>query len=161
MANYSSPLLQTLTTSTFKSAGFLFQPASSGRRILMYEVEMGQLAAAASTDCQVEWDISRFSATNIITATAVTPQLLDNADTAVAVSLFSNNAVAEPTFTTAGNGLNLKHWGINQRGSYRWRALDDGDHLGLAVTGQLGFMIRPLSSSFTGTTTGTISYTER
>jgi hypothetical protein len=95
-----------------------------------------------------------------MTATAVTPQVNDEAD-AAAVSLFSNNNTAEPTYTTAGNGLNLKHWAINQRGSYRWRALDDGDHIGIAATAAKGIGLRILSSNFTGSAIGALNYLER
>jgi hypothetical protein len=158
---FSSPLLS-VATSTIRAAGYLFQPAASARRIMLYEVEMGQIAVAAATDCQVEWDLSRFSVTNGITAVAVTPQVLDNSETLVAVSLFSNSdSGGQVTRTGAGFGLNLKHWGINQRGSYRWRALDDGDHIGIAATAAMGLAISNLSSNFTGTTTGTVSYLER
>jgi hypothetical protein len=160
MANFSSPLLQATVSTSFKTTGNLYAPASAARRIMLYEVEMGQTGALSSTDCQCEWDLSRFSATAIMTASLVTPQVNDEAD-AAAVSQFTNNNTAEVTYTTAGNGLNLKHWAINQRGSYRWRALDDGDHIGIAATAQKGLGLRILSSNFTGSAIGALNYLER
>jgi len=161
MANYSSPLLSGTggVTTTFKTTGFLW---AAGRRAMVYEVEMGQSAAYASTDAPVQWDLSR-AATAGMTATTVAANLLDPADI-VATTLFANAATAEPTaMTTAGNGLNLKQWGINQRGSYRWRALDDGDNIILASTTGFGIAVRvaSIASGFTGSALGTLAFVER
>jgi len=158
MANYEAPLLQGTCSTTYKTAGALWSAGS--RRIMVYEIEFGQTGGLASTDCQVQWDVSRFSSTAILTATAVVPNLLDPAD-GTALSIFQNNATTELTYTTAGAGLSLKNWGINQRGSYRWRALDDGDNLMVPATNLVGVGIRALSSNFTGSLVGNISFVER
>ncbi len=159
MANCEAPLLQSACATTYKTAGALWVGATA-RRIMVYELEMGQTGGLSSTDCQVQWDVSRFSATAILTATAVAPNLLDPGDVACA-AVFANNATTELTYTTAGNGLSLKNWGINQRGSYRWRALDDGDQIMIGATAQLGIGVRALSSNFTGSLVGNISFVER
>jgi hypothetical protein len=159
MANYEAPLLQATCATTYKTAGALWV-GGTARRMMVYEIEMGQTGGLSSTDCQVQWDVSRFSATAILTATAVVPNLLDPGDVACA-AVFANNATTELTYTTAANGLSLKNWGINQRGSYRWRALDDGDQIMIGATAQLGIGIRGLSSNFTGSLVGNISFVER
>lgn len=158
MANYGAPILQGTVSTAYKTAAALWS-AGTGR-IMLYELEFGQTGALASTDCQCQWDLSVFSSTNILTATAVVPNKLDPADGA-ATSVFANNATAELTYTTAGNGLALKNWGINQRGSYRWRALDDGDNLIVANTNLTGVGLRVLSSNFTGSAIGNLSFVER
>lgn len=158
MANYTSPLLQAPVSAAFKSAGLLI--AAATRRIMLYEIELGQTGSLSTTDCQVQWDLSRFGTTVGLAATSVAPDLMDTADTAAA-STFANNATVELTYTTAGNGLALKSWGINQRGSYRWRALDDGDNLLVPATALMGIGIRCLSSNFTSTAIGNISFIER
>lgn len=159
MANYSAPVLAAAITTTFKTAGFLWSAGS--RRSMLYEVEMGQTGAYASTDAPVQWDLSR-AATPTLAGTTVAANLLDIADSAAA-SLFIQAASAEPTYTTAGNGLNLKQWGINQRGSYRWRALDDGDNIILPSTGGVGVGLRAASitSGFAASAIGTIGFLER
>jgi hypothetical protein len=159
MANYEAPLLQSACATTYRSAGALWV-GSPARRIMVYEIEIGQTGGLSSTDCQVQWDLSRFSATAILTATSVIPNPLDPADVPCAAQ-FANNAVTELTYTTAGNGLSLKNWGINQRGSYRWRSLDDGDQIMIGATAQLGIGLRALSSNFTGYLVGNISFIER
>jgi hypothetical protein len=97
-----------------------------------------------------------------LAGTTVAANLLDIADS-VAASLFINAATAEPTYTTAGNGLNLKQWGINQRGSYRWRALDDGDNIILPSTGGVGVGLRcaSITSGFAASALGSIGFIER
>lgn len=159
MANYSAPVLANAITTTFKTGGFLYSGGT--RRSMLYEVEMGQTGAYASTDAPLQWDLSR-AATPTLAGTAVAANLLDIADSAAA-SLFINAASAEPTYTTAGNGLNLKQWGINQRGSYRWRALDDGDNIILPSTGGVGVGLRAASitSGFAASAIGTIGFLER
>lgn len=158
MANYEGPVLQAAVSTAYKTSAALWSAGT--RRIQLYEVEMGQTGALASTDCQCQWDLSVFSSTNILTATAVVLNKLDPADGAAA-SVFANNASTELTYTTAGNGLSLKNWAINQRGSYRWRALDDGDNIMIPATNLTGVGLRVLSSNFTSSAVGNISIQER
>jgi hypothetical protein len=158
MANYEAPVLQSTVATTYKTAAVLYSVGS--RRDMVYEIEFGQTGALASTDCQCQWDVSRFSSTAILTATAVVPNLLDPAD-GTALSSFLNNATTELTYTTAGAGLSLKNFGINQRGSYRWRALDDGDNLIIPATNLAGIGLRVLSSNFTSSAVGNLSFVER
>ena len=158
MANYEAPLLQGTISTSFKTAGALWSTGT--RRIQLYEAEFGQTGSLSSTDCQVQWDLSRFGATVILTATAVIPNLLDTADSSP-LAQFANNATTELTYTTAGNGLSLKSWAINQRGSYRFRCLDDGDNILIPATAVFGVGLRTLSSNFASTGIGNISFVER
>lgn len=162
MANYEAPLLQGTVSTTYKSSGVIYTnvAANTQRRIQLYEIEMGQTGSLASTDCQCQWDVSRFSATNSLAGTAVVPNLLDPADVSP-LSLFFNAISAELTYTGANFGLSIKNWGINQRGSYRWRALDDGDNIVVAATAGTGVGVRVLSSNFTASAVGNISFIER
>lgn len=157
-ANFGGPILQGTVATTYKTAAALWSVGS--RRVQLYEAEFGQSGALASTDCQCQWDLSVFSSTNILTATTVVLNKLDPAD-GTAVTIFANNATTELTYTTAGNGLSLKNWGINQRGSYRWRALDDGDNIMIPATNLVGVGLRVLSSNFTSSGVGNLSMVER
>lgn len=158
MANFEGPILQGTVGTTYKTAGALWSVGS--RRVMVYEMEFGQTGALSSTDCQCQWDLSLFSSTNILTATTVVLNKLDQAD-GTAVTIFANNATTELTYTTAGNGLSLKNWAINQRGSYRWRALDDGDNIVIPATNLVGVGLRTLSSNFAGSAVGNLSIVER
>ena len=160
MANYEAYLAQGTVTTTYRSAGVL---AAAGRRAMVYEIEFGQNGALATTDCQCQWDVSRTASTAGLVGGPVAANLLDQGDV-VATTLFYNLITTEPTnITTAGLGLNLKNWSINQRGSYRWRALDDGDNLIIASAASQGLAVRTLtiSSGFAGTAVGNISFVER
>ena len=158
MANYEAPLLYNAVTTSLKTAGFLWAVA---RRVMVYEIEFGQTAAYATTDAPCQWQVSR-AATPSIVGTAVVSNLLDPADGASA-TLFMNIVSTEPTYTTAGNGLALKSWAINQRGSYRWRALDDGDNIIIPAVGGngIGVLTASIASGFAGSAVGNISFIER
>lgn len=155
--NYEAPLLQNVVATTYKTAGILY--SSGARRIRLYEAELGATGGLAATDCQIQWDLSRFSQTAIFTATAVVPNLLDPAD-GTCLAIFQNAAVTEGTYTTAGAGLALKSWAVNQRGSYRWRCLDDGDNIVIPGTNLVGVGLRCLSSNFAASAVGNISFVE-
>jgi hypothetical protein len=163
MANFEAPLLEAPVTTAFKSSGVLYATytANLARRIMVYEIEFGQTGSLASSDCQCQWDVSRFSVTAALVATASVPNNLDPADTSP-LAQFLNNASTELTYTAGtGFGLNLKSWAINQRGSYRWRALDDGDNIIVAATAGQGIGVRTLSSGFGATAIGNVSFIER
>lgn len=158
MANYSGPLLLGTTASSLKTTGALWSVGS--RRAMVYELEAGQTGVLSANDCQVQWDVSVFSSTNILTASTVVVNKFDPAD-GTAVTIFANNATTELTYTTAGNGLSLKQWAQNQRGLYRWRALDDGDNILIPATNLVGIGVRAASVSFASTAIGSISFIER
>lgn len=157
-ANFEGPILQGTVATTYKTAAALWSVGS--RRAQIYEIEFGQTGALASTDCQCQWDLSLFSSTNILTASTVVLNKLDQAD-GTAVTIFANAASTELTYTTAGSGLSIKNWAINQRGSYRWRSLDDGDQIMIPAVNLTGFGLRTLSSNFTGSAVGNLSLVER
>lgn len=162
MANYEAPIYQVTMTTSFRTAGLQYTniTAAQIRRSQIYEYEFGQYGGLASTDCQVLWDVSRFSATAILTATAVVPNLLDGADTSPN-TLYYNNNTGELSYTVVNFGLSLKQWAINQRGSYRWRALDDGDNIVIAATAGQGVGIRAQSTNYQGSVVGNLSFIER
>ena len=158
MAYYEVPLLYAPVTTALKGAGYLLTNAAP-RRLQIYEVEFGQGGTLATTDCQCQWDMTR-SLTVTATGSAVASNLLDIGDTVMAAS-YLNNLNNEPVPTSAGSGLSLKSWSINQRGSYRWRALDDGDNLLIPAGSASGLEIRTLSSQFTSSAIGNMSFIER
>lgn len=162
MANYEAPLLQATVSTTYKGAGLLFCAAAPVRRQMIYEIEFGQTGGLSSSDTQCQWDVTRLTSTNTIAGTVVIPNLLDPSDVACVTSFLNNMSAETPNGrSAAGSGLALKNWAINQRGSYRWRALDDGDNLIQAATSGNSIEIATLSISFTQSAVGNISFVER
>lgn len=164
MSNYEAPLLNASVITTYRTAGLLFPSATANlaRRIQIYEIEFGQSGSLASTDIQNTWDVSR-CLTATAAGTAVVPNSNDPADNSP-LSQFLNNVTTEPgAYTTAGAGLSLKSWAINQRGSYRWRALDDGDNIIIPATAANAIGVRQLSGSANAAQSamGSISFVER
>jgi len=158
MANYESPIVLSVVSTTFKTAATL---QANARRFMVYEVEFGQSSTPVSTDTQCLWDLSRFPATAGVAGTAQTLQLLDPADVAASTIALVNISTEPTNYTSAGNGLNLKSWAINQRGSYRWRALDDGDNIIVASTASQGVGVRVLSPGYNASAAGNWSIIER
>lgn len=164
MANYEAPIQNNSVLTTFRTAGLLFPSATANlaRRIQIYEIEFGQAGSLASTDIQNLWDVSR-CATGTAAGSAVVPSPLDSSDSSP-LSQFLNNLTTEPAaMTGAGLGLSIKQWAINQRGSYRWRALDDGDNIVIPATAANAVAIRQLSGSANSAQTamGNVSFVER
>jgi hypothetical protein len=157
-ANYEFPAINGTITSTYRSAGIAWAVA---RRFQVYELEFGQAGTPSTSDVQVEWDVTRLLTAGIA-GTTVVSNALDTADVASA-TLCMNQVTTEGTATGAGAGLNLKHWGINQRGSYRWRALDDGDNIVVASTTGTAITLRQQSTALITnlSATGNISFVER
>ncbi len=158
MARYSAALLQATTTTTFKSLGVLWNNATPTARASIYEFDLGQPGALnTSTDCQVQYDVSRITLTSAGAGAAVTPTSLDLADAATSFSFM--NAISTE-FTPIAAGTGLLQIPINQRGTFRWRALDDGDNILIPATTLLGITTRALSSAYTGTAMGSIHYSQ-
>ncbi len=158
MPRYTAPMIQGTIATTYKSLGVLLQPASS-RRVSIYELDMGMSGALnTGNDTQVLFDVSRFTTTSIVAGTQFTPNPLDLADTVATTVSYLNAISAELTAITANSSL--LNPPLNQRGTFRWRALDDGDNLIIPATTQAGIVVRALSLSYTGTAQGTVFYVE-
>ena len=122
------------------------------RRGKVYDVLIGTNGTPA--DNYLQWDISRMTAAG--TATAVTPNQLDPADSA-ALGVANNNYTAEPTVTANSSLFNV---GVNQRASYRWVAAP-GSELVFPATNLNGLVLRTLSGGYTGSATGDFMYEEQ
>ena len=157
MANYyTSDSLggtQQACSATYKTLVNVYA-GSTVRRGKIYDVLVGTNGTPA--DNYMEWDISRFSVTISISATAVTPSPLDIADAAFAgVSLA--NSTADSTYLT---GASVFYVGVNQRASYRWVAAP-GSELVYPATATTGLALRTRSGGYTSTATGALYVSEQ
>jgi hypothetical protein len=165
MPRYQVPLAQASVATAFKSAGVLFvTSATRARRFNVYEYNLGQYGSLSSTDSQVYYDVSRTTATSLLAGTAVAANLNDTADD-LSLALFSNNITTEivaGNFAGAGLGLNLVQEAQNQRGSYRWRALETYDLLTVPATSLngLAFRVQSIASGYTASIVGQVLYLE-
>lgn len=160
MANFSGPVLVTPVSTAFKTGGIIW--GGGTKRAEAYEIEFGQFGSYASTDAPSLWDLSRAPSTAGMVGTTVAANLLDPSDY-VAATLFMQGLTTEPTnYTTAGLGLSIKQWPINQRGFNRWRTLDDGDHILVPATASaLGLRTASIASGYAASASGSISFVER
>jgi hypothetical protein len=119
MGNYGVKMQRTAGTAV--SVGNITAPASSMRRVRLYEANFGSEDAPA--DNAFLWQLQR--CTTVGTRTSFTPVILDPADAACAFTAGENHTV-EPTYTA---GAILLHWPMNQRASLRWIAVDRDSEL--------------------------------
>ena len=142
---------QVAVSTTYKTQVNVYSSSTtSARRGKVYDVLVGTNGTPA--DNYMEWDISRFSATAILTGTAVTPNPLDPADAAF-LGVSVANATTENTYVNNGTGASVFYVGVNQRASYRWVAAP-GSELVYAATNMVGLGLRTRSGGYTGTATG-------
>ena len=149
---------QQAVSSTYKTLMNTYSSsATATKRGKVYDLLVGTNGTPA--DNYMEWDISRFSATAILTATAVTPNPLDVADSA-ALCVATANATTENTYVNNGTGASVFYVGVNQRASYRWVAAPGGE-LVFPATALAGLGLRTRSGGYTGTATGQWHYQEQ
>jgi hypothetical protein len=170
MPRYTSQIFSgNFAANTYKSLAALQTTGAAGaatlRRISIYELVVGQYSGLnLSTDTQVLYDVGRFTTTSLITGTAFTPSPLDGGDPATLATLNVNLASEPAGIAAAGaSGGGMLNPAINQRGTFRWRALDDGDNIIVPATTLCGIAVRAQSGNFTGVTAtaiGTIMYQE-
>ena len=152
MAKYAITGTQATVSGSYKSVLSVAATTGSLRRGKVFDLLIGTNGTPA--DNYLQWDISRMTAVG--TATSVTPQALDPADTA-ALGTAANNYTAEPTITANSSLLNV---GVNQRASYRWVAAP-GSELVFPATANNGLALRTLSGGYTGPATGDYMYEEQ
>lgn len=120
----------------------------------IYEIGIGQDGTLNATDCQVVWDLSRQTAAG--TSTSATPAALDGS-TRAAGTVGSVNFTAEGTITS-GSSVFLQS--INQKGTWRWQAADEGAMFIIPATNLAGFALRALSPTYTSTAVGELKFME-
>ncbi len=127
------------------------------RRTKWYEFVLGATANPNATDTYIQVDISRLSGTTSLAGTAFTPAPTDPA-AQVSVTL------AAKTLTTEVNsailGVSLFNTGLNQRATTRWIAAQESQYLISPATAQNGLELRALSSTYSGTFDGQLSFLE-
>lgn len=142
---------QNLTTTYVGAILGLNSSTTTLKRGKVYDLLIGTNGTPA--DNAVEWDISRV--TTASTATVITPQPLDMADSA-ALSVCTANSSTMGTISLQ----NLFYAGINQRASYRWVAAP-GSELVWPATSSAGMQLRARSPGYTSTVTGSWYWQEQ
>lgn len=153
MAQYAVSTLsggteQVCTTTPGKT--LLYAYAATGattlRRGWIYEIEIGASGAPNSTDCTIQWTMTR-ATTGDGTATTLTPAPLEVND-AAALLTYKGNFTVEPTTFTGS----LMYLALNQRNSQRWIAKDDVSALIIPAVNNAGIAGRAYSATYAATT---------
>lgn len=161
MPRYQAKALRApISTSLTGVAAIWASSGTRARRFAIYDTVLSATGGLSSTDCQIEYDFSRFTTTSLIAGTSFTPSPVDTADDA-SLAVMLNNVSTEPAaLAAAGAGLNLYTLAENQRATFRWRALETYDMLMVPATNLSGIEIRALSSNFNSSMVGALTYIE-
>lgn len=157
MAVYSITGQQNAVGTGYKTALSLTAAASGTiRRGKVFDINVSQSGAPASTDTNIQFDMSRQTAAG--TSTAYTPNPNDPADAAFS-GLAAVNYTVEGTVTANSSVFNI---GLNQRAPYRWQTyLGSGAELVYPQSASAGFALRALSAGYTGAAGGTVYVQEQ
>lgn len=143
-------------SSSYKTITRLVVPASSGKRVYVWEIDVSHNAAPNATDCAVEWAFVECDATTAGTGTAATPYGT-GAPGDTAVTTAKVNFTVEPTAYTQAQ--DYWHKAPNQRGTALWQAAPGGE-LWFATTASTGPGLKALSTNYTGTGIGLLRFSE-
>lgn len=157
MAVYSASGQQTALTASLKSAITLACAATNMRRFKIFDINVSQGGAPASTDTNIEFKLSRYTGAVGI-GTALTPAPADLAD-AAAVTTGLSNLSAEPGTITTPSLFDIL---LNQRAPYRWQTyLGSGAELVMPATASIGCALATQSAGYTAGAGGTMFFQEQ
>lgn len=136
------------TTTAFKTqvAGIC---SASLVRFSVTEYSIGAAQAPNTTDCAIEWSLGRITTGGTVSATY--GGFMDGLETGTeAASRTTRNQAytAEPTYTA---NVDVDSGAMNQRGFFRWVAVDKEAEPQAPAVQNNGLGLRALSSNYTGT----------
>jgi hypothetical protein len=156
MATYAVGGNQATVVTTNKGAVAVFAAATL-KRGKWYEFSVGATAAPNTTDCAIQFDISRMAYTSLIVGTAFTPAPTDFADGAAALTALTNETVE---LNANSITVSLYNLGINQRNTFRWIAAQESQYLISPAVTLNGLYARVLSAFYGGSCAFQITYLE-
>lgn len=157
MAVYQASGQQNTLTSSLKSALTLACPASSMRRFKIFDINVSQGGAPASTDTNIQFQLARYTGAVGI-GTSYVPTAADPAD-AAAVTTCLTNLSAEPASVATTFLFDIF---LNQRAPYRWQTyLGSGAELVMPATASIGCRLATQSAGYTAGAGGTVYFQEQ
>jgi hypothetical protein len=147
MATYAVGGNQGTESSSYKGCMALWAPATTPRRVKLYEYKVGATGNPNATDTYIQFDISRITGTTTLAGSAFTPNPTDFNDQA-SITLAAVNITAE--VAAALLTVSLDNYGINQRSTVRWIAAQESQYLISPATNGSGLYSRSLSNAYTG-----------
>jgi hypothetical protein len=159
MAAYLVDGLVSAATTTYKSGGLAYASSTNGsalRRGKLYEFLMGASSLPNATDCAIEYDITRITATTTLAGTSFAPNVIDTADLATPAALAFTTLTAEPS-ALGGTVFSVA---LNQRNSQRWQVVDESQMLVWPATNGAGLTARSLSTTYAGSVITAFTFRE-
>src|SRR3974390_1519243 len=127
MATYTLNGNQATVAAGNKGCVASWAPSAGQKRIKWYEFLIGATNVPNATDCAIQVEISRLTATTSLAGTSFTPNATDGADGA-AGTVALVNITTEPNSAIIG-ATPLMNFGLNQRNTTRWIASQESQYL--------------------------------
>jgi hypothetical protein len=160
MAIYPLVLLtanrQVLTT-TFKSQCVTFCTTGALKRHSITEFGLGAADVPNATDCNIEWDLARITADGTGTAYGGFMETLETGTQVAPSTTAKQGYTAEPTVTAS---VMVDSGSMNQRGWWRWVAIDPTSEPRAPAVASNGFALRALSPNYASKLAAKLNFRE-
>lgn len=135
---------QNLSTA-FKTQCAAFVTTSALKRFSVTEYALGAADVPNATDCAIEWDLARMTADGTGTAYSGFIEALETGTQLAPAATIKQGYSAEPTITAS---VMVDSGSMNQRGFYRWVAVDKDSEPRAPAVANSGFALRALSTNY-------------
>lgn len=135
---------QNLSTS-FKTQCAAFATTGALKRFSVTEYQLGAADVPNATDCAIEWDLARMTADGTGTAYAGFMEGLETGTQDPPKATLKQGYSAEPTITAS---VMVDSGSMNQRGFFRYVAVDKDSEPRAPAVANNGFALRALSTNY-------------
>jgi hypothetical protein len=148
---------QNLST-TFKTLIAVFVTSGALMRLAVTEFSLGAADVPNATDCNIEFDLARMTADG--TGTTYAQPFLKPLETGTQVApraTMKHGYSSEPTVTASSS---VESQSMNQRGTYRWAALDRDAEPEAPAIANNGLVLRALSPNYAAKMASSLKFRE-
>lgn len=135
---------QNLSTS-FKSQCVGFVTSGALKRFSVVDFSLGAADVPNPTDCAIEWEVGRITADGTGTAYGGFMETLETGTQVAPSTTLKQGYSAEPTVTAS---VAVDSGSMNQRGFWRWVAIDKDAEPRAPALANNGFALRALSTNY-------------
>lgn len=127
------------------------------KRFSVQEYSLGAAAAPNPTDCNIQWKLGRVSADGTGTAYSGFMETLETGTQVAPSTTLKQGYSAEPTITAS---VEVHQGSMNQRGFWRWVAIDKDSEPRAPAIAANGFSCAVLSPNYAGKMAGYMNIRE-
>lgn len=134
-----------VVSTAFKSQCVVFVTSGSLKRFSVTDYQLGAADVPNATDCAIEWSLGRVTADGTGTAYSGFMEALETGTQIAPCATVKQGYSAEPTVTAS---VDPDSGSMNQRGFWRWVAIDKDAEPRAPAVANNGFTLRALSTNY-------------